>query len=262
MTAGEKILLSVSVVMSWLFVALLKFIFSVQLPLAQALAWITIGIVIWLTPFALLALFFKKLRFALPAFALGSAGFLLIDQSVSTIIGVIILTLGFIYWFLNVRYSVKQQLGFSFYSLFSGIGLFLTILAAFGALLYLSSPFVTREIHNPQISQKFFDIIYTPVSSFFLSAIHSVPADQRPTPEQLKPQIYNIVNASITELARSYQPYVPFVFAGGVFFLLRAIFLVLSYILYFFVSLVGRLLLSVGWLRKETIQTPQETIHL
>jgi len=40
MTTGEKILLGVSVVVSWLFVALLKFIFSVRLPLAQTLAWI------------------------------------------------------------------------------------------------------------------------------------------------------------------------------------------------------------------------------
>lgn len=260
MTLTEKILLVLSVLFSWLLVWFSQWLLETPQQLSVALLQTAGVLLLWMTPLALLTLFGRKVWYPLLAFMLGIGAFLVIAQTMYMLFGIVLFALGFVYWFMNVQYARKTETEFSAWNIFSGIGLFFTILAAFGGLVYYSSPLRTQQWENPQVPEAFFDAVYTPVSSVLLGALPNIPEYERPTPEQIKPEIYEIVNLGITQAVNNYQGYVPFAFAGGIFFLLRALLFPLSYLLFAIVYMVIQLFLRLGWLQKQTIQVPKEVV--
>jgi len=261
MSGAEKTLLVISILVSWLFGFLLYYLFGGGFRLQTVVIGTSAGAVIWLACFAILTLLSEDTKRSVIAFALGSLGFFFVAINVYMGLALIILIFGFTYWTMRVNYARQQYQGFSIAAMFSGMTMFLTILAAFGGLLYYYSPLATRDLSNPRVPEKFFDVVYAPVSTIFNSFSQTLPEGQRVRAEQIKPQIYQVVNASVAQLAREYQQYIPFLFAGGVFLFLRALFLPLSYGIFFVVFLLIKLFLAAGWLRKETIQMPREVIR-
>lgn len=262
MSGAEKTLLVISILVSWAFGLLLYYLFGGRFSIQMILIAASVGVVLWLAFFSLLALLSEDMMPAVVAFALGSLGFFLVTQDITIYLGLalLILILGFIYWAMRVKYARESYQGFSVSTMFSGMTMFLTILAAFGGLLYYYSPLVTRELNSPRVPEKFFDVIYEPASTILNSFSEGLAQGQRISAQQLKPQIYQVVNASLAQLARQYQQYIPFVFAGGVFLFLRALFLPLSYLIFFAAFLLIKLFLAAGWLHKETIQVPREIV--
>lgn len=261
MTNSEKGLLVLSIFLSWGFGFLLYYLFGGGFSLRTIVIALSAGVVFWLACFASLALLSEDIKRSVIAFALGSLGFFLVNVNIYLGLGLVILILGFIYWIMRVQYARQQYQGFSIAAMFSGMTMFLTILAAFGGLLYYYSPLVARELSNPRVPEGFFNVVYTPVSTILDSFSQRLPEGQRLSAQELKPQLYQIVNASLAQLAREYQQYIPFLFAGGVFLFLRALFLPLSYGIFFVVFLLIKLFLAAGWLRKETIQVPREIVR-
>lgn len=260
MTNTEKTILVLSIFFSWGFGFLLWYIFSNNIELEAILSLVLGGVLLWLTPFAFLLLFFGSARFLILAFALGIAGFLFIAQTMYLGFGLLLLLLGFTYWLLRVRYARDSSPGFSVTHSLKGTGLFFTVLAAFGALLYFYSPFASRASLEPKLPEKFFDAVYYPLSTALLSQFGGTSQAELLTPEELKPQIYNVVNAALGEFAKKYQSYIPFAFAAGAFFFLRAVFIPIKYLLLLIVFLLVRFFLKLGWLKKEPVQVVKETV--
>lgn len=260
MTGREKTLLVISIFISWAFGLLLYYLFGGEFSLRTIIIALSAGVVLWLACFAILTLLVKDTKRSVIAFALGSLGFFLVSVNIYLVFGLVILILGFIYWTMRVKYARQQYQEFSIAAMFSGMTMFLTILAAFGGLLYYYSPLVTRELGNSRVPEGFFNVVYTPASAILNSFTQGFPEGKRLNAEQVKPQIYQVVNASLSQLSKEYQDYIPFVFAGGVFLFLRALFLPLSYCIFFMVFFFVKILLAAGWLRKETIQAPREIV--
>jgi len=260
MTTIEKTLLVASIFLSWGFGFLIWVLFQNDVAFQTTLSLILGGVLLWLTPFAFLALFFEEIRFPLFTFALGSFGFFLAVQNFYLSLGLLLLFLSFTYWFLRVRYARDTSPGFSVLHSMKGIGFFFTILAAFGGLVYSFSPFLSVKSLEPKVPEKFFDVVYYPLSKTLLSQVPKDPRIKAPTPEELKPQIYQVVNAALGELALKYQRYIPFAFAAGAFFFLRAVFIPIKYLLLLITFLLVRIFLKVGWLHKEKVEMEREVV--
>jgi hypothetical protein len=259
----EKVLLVVSVLLSWGFGALIWFLFSSGFSVELILSLIVLGILMWLTPFFFLSLFFKKLYIPLAAFVLGSLGFLLVEINIYIILGLVVLALGFIYWYMRVLYARDNAPGFSILHSFRGIGIFFTVVAAFGSLLYLYSPFSVRAYISlePKVPEVFFEVVFRTFSRTSLFEVGETSFNTVQDPSALKPQIYDLANEVLAELAQRYQRYIPFVFAAGAFIFLRVILFVLRYIIVGIIFLLVHFFLYLGLLHKGTVQVPREIVR-
>lgn len=263
MNKTEKILLVAAVLFSWVYAFFIQYVVRLDFDVTRALLLIGLGTLVWLTPLALLTLLSRQLLRPALAFFLGSLGVLVItrrEELLFMLAGIAMLLLTFIYWFLRVRYASKNQTEFSVSNMFAGMSLFFTVLAAFGGLFYYSSPDVPVKRLDPRIPEAYFDVIYTPISSIFFPGFgDNNLLDVRS--EHIKPEIYKSVNLALAQGVKRYEAYIPFAFAGGVFLLLRTLFLPLSYLLFGFVSLLIQLFLYAKWLQKENIQVSKEVIR-
>lgn len=259
MTTGEKTFLLLAIFISWAFAGLVLYLLINPLGFQLAMTLLMGGILVWLIPFAFLALFSPHKIQPIAAFALGSLGFIAIVPSLYVVLGAVLLTLGFAYWFLRIWYAKKGQTEFSVITLFSGITVFFTIIAAFAGLLYYYSPLSVKPVNAPTVPERFFDAVYQPVSTALIeTGIIESPAHSA----QLRPQMYRVVNAALEELARRYQGYIPFSFAFGIFLLIRAFLFVLGYILALAVHLLVQLFLKAGLIKMQTVQVPQDQLTL
>lgn len=257
----EKAFLIISIFLAWGLGFEIRILFAGNFSL-QALIGLVFGAsLLWLAPFALLSLFSDTIWVLLAAFILGSLGFFLVAFNWYMGVGLFALFTGFAYWMFSVRYGRSAALSFSIMQMLQGIGFFFTMLAVFGSFLYYYSPFSSREKFNPVIPERFFDIIYHPISELLISQLPALPHSQAVDPEVLKPQIYRVVNSALAEIAKKYQEYIPFAFAAAVFFALRAIFYPLKYLLFGFTFLVVTFFLKIGLLKKEKVQTEKEIVR-
>ena len=257
---AEKVFLIFSIVISWGFGFLVYTVLAGSFSLQVMVGMLFGGALLWLAPFALLALISDEIGFSLGAFALGSLGFLFVAFNWYIALGLLLLLIGFAYWFLYARYGKNSVLRFSVTQILQGIGIFFTALALFGALLYYYSSLASRGKQEPVIPEKFFDIIYHPISQILLSQLPVIPHSQAPDPELLKPQIYRMANDVLAETAKKYQEYIPFAFAAAAFFALRAALFPFKYIFLAFTFLLVKFFIKIGLLKKETVQVEKEIV--
>ena len=139
-----------------------------------------------------------------------------------------------------------------------GMGIFFTIVAMFGGLLYFYSPFATRAFIEPRVPEQFFEVIFRAFSGTIVQFSGTAP--DAINLEAARPEIYRITNAALGELAKRYQNYIPFVFAAGAFFFLKVIFSLFKYVLFGVTYLFVKFFTDRGWLHKEITQVPREVI--
>lgn len=269
MASAEKTLLITSVILSWLFSAVIWFLVFTDLDVWPLLGILLVSMLFWLTPFSLLLLFSSKTFSPIAAFSLGSLGFLVIGFQfyltsgvflpfVYTLLGVLLLILGFSYWALRVKHARVSDPAFSSMDIFKGMGLFFTVAALFGGLLYFYSPFATRALLEPRVPEKFFEVIFRVFAGTIVQFSGTGP--DAINPEAARPEIYRIINAALAELAQRYQGYIPFVFAAGAFFFLKVMFSLFKYAVFGMTYLFVKFFTDRGWLHKEVTQVPREVI--
>jgi len=186
MSITEKILLVLTVIFSWALAFFVKYIFENDFAWGASLWYISLCVVVWLLPISFLVFFAQKNYASFAAFTLGILGFLVIEQNLYVVVGLIFLVLAFAYWFSYVRYVQKNAIAFSIFHLFSGIGFFFTMLSIFGGLLSFYSPFAAQALQEPRIPEKFFDSVYEPVSTMVVGQLNEQIKNQVPNASSLQ----------------------------------------------------------------------------
>jgi len=260
----EKILLGLCVICSWGAAFLTSGLFTADPFGYSFLVFLFLVFLLLLTPFALFLYLFPEDYTILGAFAAGMAGFLFLAPSWTALIGVAVVAGGFFYWRYSISWALKTNLAPSATFILQGMGLFLSSLALFASLLFLASPAgKANESFTPSIPRGFFDTIYEPTSRFVLTRFveQQGASASRQQEALLKETLYKTLNTGLQQTAASYQSYVPFVFAAGVFFFLKSLFVFFKYGVEAIVFALVYLFLKLGILKKEMIDAKKEVIR-
>lgn len=265
MSTFAKILLGLCVICSWGAAFLTAGLFAGNPFGYLFLLLLFLVFLLLLTPFALFLYLFPKDDWVFGAFFLGMAGFVVLAPSFVTGVGILISFLGFFYWRVNIASALEAGLAPSSSFILEGMGLFLSSLALFGALLFLASPQGnSKEALIPAIPKSFFDAVYEPTSSFVLTRLMGGAQDASLPEENInavKEALYQTLNTMLQKTAASYQRYIPFVFAAGVFFSLKGFFIFFKYGIQIMIFLLVHLFLRLGLLVKEFVEVKKQVIR-
>lgn len=185
MKRTEKIILGFGLLFSLGIGLLLRYIFHSDFTASGALWLASLGILLWLLPFALAALFIDKAGFLIGVFIVGTLAFFIPVSNWYVLLGMFLLWCVFINWVLQIRYAKNSAIRFSVWHVSRGFGFFLLILAAFGALLSFYSPYAKEIIKEPKIPEKFLDSIYDPLSEVILGQLNQQLTNSPVTPDVL-----------------------------------------------------------------------------
>lgn len=264
MSKAAKILTVSSIGISWGIVALTGVLFTLPIFTLKFFISLVIILLTWLTPFTLMVYLLEDDRVVIGSFTLGVTGFIVLWPDVVVALMIVLAVGGLAYWRKRVKAHVLDTKKPSALNMIYGAGLLFTALSLLGSVLYINSPLGREAALVPQIPRSFFNAIYDPLSSIILQEYQdNVSAlSQNPAQDRVRDELYRSANTALKDIATQYQHYIPFIFAAGVFFFLRILFVPIRYITVGLSWLIVELLLYLEVIKKETVTIEKEVLKI
>lgn len=259
MSILNKILLILLPLTNWLFVLQINKLFANEFSYEIAI-WTLIEFLLWGTILCLNLVLVKKYIFLISSFSIGIISFFITGINIYIFGGIILLFLSFLYAKKNVKLDLENLIKIDFFkALYRNLWFFVVIVSLLVSITYFISPKLSNYKLDLTIPEKTFNIVFSfiDIAPDGLMGFDFGIADLK---DNFKKEVYTTANNYLNKLVKPYEVYIPSVLALALFFGLQILNWPVRFLLSIITSIIVRILISVGVVKKTIIKVDKEEL--